>query len=78
MIRTDEFIRNLDCPVCNHKRLRIWGSNGGEGNSEVYLHCKTCGAFITANLIPNVDDWIVEKPKEEEKEHKEVKLWNQA
>lgn len=78
MIRTDEFIKQLDCPVCNRKGLRIWGSNGGEGNTEVLLLCNKCGAFIISNLIPNINDWIVEKPKEEETIKKEVKLWNQA
>ena len=77
MIRTDEFIERLDCPVCNRKGLYIWGSSGGEGNTEVLLVCNRCGTFITSNLIPDTDDWIIET-KEEEKEHKEVKLWNQA
>lgn len=77
MFRTDEFIKQLDCPVCNRKGLYIWGSNSGEGNSQVYLVCKGCGAFITSNLIPNVDDWIIET-KEEETVKKDVKLWNQA
>lgn len=75
MIRTDEYISELDCPVCGNVRLEIWSSNGGEGNTEVLLVCNKCGAFITSNLIPNVDDWIIET-KEEETVKKDVKLWN--
>lgn len=77
MIRTDEFIRLLNCPECNTKKLYIWASNGGEGNTEVILHCSRCGTYITSNLIPNVDDWEID-PKTKKSKKSSGRLWNQA
>ena len=79
MIRTDEYIWSLSCPKCGKKKLYIWSSNGGEGNSEVIIKCKQCNTYITTNLIPNMEDWKVEtKYDKGGRKIKGGKIWNQA
>ena len=56
-------------------------SNGGEGNTMVIIKCRQCNTYITSNLIRNITDWFVEKPrvkKENNKLYKNGRLWNQA
>ena len=73
MITTNEYIHELECPVCKKKKLTIWFSSDGEDNSQLLLKCKHCKVYITTNLIPNVSDWIIHTKKKKQKK----KLWNQ-
>lgn len=79
MITTSEYVQKMECPICKKKKLRIWASNGGEGNSQLILNCTYCNTSITTNLIPNTNDWIIlEKASEKEKRLRSKKIWNQA
>ena len=75
MLRTDEYVSTLECPECQKKKLKIWFSSGGDGNSQLLLKCNSCNTYITTNLIPNTNDWIINK---ENKKRKGGRLWNQA
>ena len=61
MITTNEYIQRMECPVCKKKKLKIWFSNGGDGNSQLLLKCNSCNTYITTNLIPNTSDWVIHK-----------------
>ena len=75
MITTNEYIQGMECPNCQKKKLTVWFSSGGEGNSQLLLNCKHCNTTITTNLIPNKDDWIIHT---DIKNKIMVKLWNQT
>lgn len=76
MKTTNEYIHELECPVCKKKKLSIWASQEGEGDAVMILLCSKCGTSITTHLIPDTKNWIIHKTQQ--KEEMVEKIWNQA